>query len=106
MARIKYIEHGGRVREVEVETGLTVMEGAVDNEVEGVIAECGGGCACATCHCYIDPEWVDRLPPMEEMERLMLECAWEPKKNSRLTCQLEVTDEFDGLVVRVPAEQN
>ncbi len=106
MPRITYIEHSGIIHEVEVENGLTVMEGAVDNDVEGVIAECGGGCACATCHCYIDEAWLDRLPKMEEMERVMLECAWEPKENSRLTCQIEVTDKLDGLVVHVPEEQN
>ncbi len=106
MPKITYIEHTGTIHEVEVENGLTVMEGALDNDVEGVIAECGGGCACATCHCYIDEAWLDHLPKMEEMERVMLECAWKPKENSRLTCQIEVTDKLDGLVVQVPEEQS
>ncbi len=106
MARIIYIEANGTRHEVEVPTGLTVMEGARDNNIPGIDADCGGACACSTCHAYIDPEWVDRLPPKEAMEEDMLDFAWQPdEKRSRLTCQLKVTDDLDGLIVHLPEKQ-
>jgi len=87
--------------EVEVENGYSVMEGAINNNVEGIVAECGGACACATCHSYIDESWLERLPEMEDMEDSMLDAAYERKNNSRLTCQIEMSDELDGLIVNV-----
>lgn len=101
MPRIVYLTRDGQRREIDVEVGSTVMEGAIDNGVEGIVAECGGACACATCHAYIDEKWLDRLPPMEDMEDAMLDSAVERRSNSRLTCQIEVTPELDGLIVQV-----
>jgi 2Fe-2S ferredoxin len=101
MPKIIYHARDGKVHEVEVDTGYTVMEGAIDNNVPGIVAECGGACACATCHSYIDGKWLEKLPPMEDMEDAMLESAQDRRENSRLTCQIEVTDELDGLVVNV-----
>lgn len=103
MTTIVFIERDGTRREVQVPIGHTVMEAAVDNGVRGVLAECGGACACATCHAYIDPAWLPRLRPMAEMEDAMLDTAAERRPTSRLTCQLEVTPELDGLVVAVAA---
>jgi 2Fe-2S ferredoxin len=106
MAKITYIEFNGTPHEVEVASGLTVMEGARDNGIPGIEADCGGACACSTCHVYVDPAWIDRLPPKEAMEEDMLDFAYEPDpERSRLTCQLRVTDELDGLVVRMPEKQ-
>jgi 2Fe-2S ferredoxin len=101
MPKITYIAPNGERHEVEVETGYSVMEGAINNNIEGIVAECGGACACATCHSYIDEAWLDKLPPMDDMEDSMLDAAFERKPNSRLTCQIEVSDELDGLVVHV-----
>ncbi|RMF38010.1 MAG: 2Fe-2S ferredoxin [Alphaproteobacteria bacterium] len=105
MARIIYIEHNGTRHEVDVPNGLTVMEGARDNNIPGIDADCGGACACSTCHVYVDPEWIDKLPPREDMEIDMLDFAYEPNERSRLTCQIKVTDELDGLVVQMPEKQ-
>jgi 2Fe-2S ferredoxin len=106
MARITYIEFNGKEHVVDVANGMTVMEGARDNNIPGIEADCGGACACSTCHVYVDEAWVDRLPPKEAMEEDMLDFAWEPDpERSRLTCQLKVTDELDGLVVRMPEKQ-
>ena len=102
MPRITYIEHNGTEHVVDVPVGLTVMEGARDNGIPGIEADCGGACACSTCHVYVDPAWVERLPPKEAMEEDMLDFAWEPDPaRSRLTCQLRVTDELDGLEIHV-----
>jgi len=101
MATISYITPDGTQHDVEVENGYSVMEGAINNNISGIVAECGGACACATCHSYIDDAWLDRLPPMDDMEDSMLDAAFERRHNSRLTCQIEVTDELDGLVVHV-----
>ena len=106
MAKITYIEWGGARHEVEVKTGMTVMEGARDNGIPGIEADCGGACACSTCHVYVDPTWVDKLPPKDDMEADMLDFAYEPDPaRSRLTCQLKVTDALDGLVVQMPEKQ-
>ena len=101
MPRIVYVEADGTRREVEVPVGHTVMEGAVDNGIPGILAECGGACACATCHAYVDPAWAGRLKPPEPMEDAMLDTALERRPTSRLTCQVEVTADLDGLVVYV-----
>lgn len=106
MARITYIEWNGTRHEVEVRNGMTVMEGARDNGIPGIEADCGGACACSTCHVYVAPEWVDKLPPKDSMEADMLDFAYNPDtERSRLTCQLRVTDAIDGLVVQMPEKQ-
>jgi len=101
MPRITYLESDGGRRDLDIDIGSTVMEGAVDNNVPGIVAECGGACACATCHAYVDDAWLDKLPPMSEMEDAMLDSALERRPNSRLSCQIEVTAELDGLIVHV-----
>jgi 2Fe-2S ferredoxin len=101
MAKITYITRDGERHEVDVDNGYSVMEGAINNQVDGIVAECGGACACATCHAYIDEAWLEKLPPMDDMEDSMLDAAFERKPNSRLTCQLEVSDALDGLTVTV-----
>ena len=101
MPRVVYIEDDGTHVEVDVEEGYSVMEGAIMNGVEGIEAECGGACSCATCHCYIPEEWWDKLPKMDVIEDSMLEAATERRSNSRLTCQIPMTDELDGLVLEV-----
>ncbi|MCY3730710.1 MAG: 2Fe-2S iron-sulfur cluster-binding protein [Rhodospirillaceae bacterium] len=101
MPRIVYIEPDGTRRELDVPVGYSVMEGATLNDVQGIEAECGGACSCATCHAYIDEAWLHRLPQMEGMEDSMLESAVERQPNSRLTCQIQVSAELDGLVLKV-----
>ena len=106
MVKITYIEFNGTEHIVDVETGMTVMEGARDNNIPGIEADCGGACACSTCHVYIDASWVKKIPEKEDMEEDMLDFAYSPDENlSRLTCQIEVTDELDGLIVRMPEKQ-
>ena len=105
MAKITYIEHSGKEHVVDVTTGLTVMEGARDNNIPGIEADCGGACACATCHVYVDEKWFGKLKKIEDTERDMLDVAFEPNKFSRLGCQITVTDELDGLVVKMPSKQ-
>lgn len=105
MPQVSYVSHDGSVIEVDVPAGTSVMQGAVDNMIDGIVAECGGSCSCATCHCYVDEAWLERLPPPSGMEKDMLECVLEPRQNSRLSCQVVVTEELDGLVVRLPESQ-
>ena len=106
MAKITYIEHNGTRHEVEVANGLTVMEGARDNNIPGIEADCGGACAYSTCHVYVDPAWVGKLPAKDDMEEDMLDFAYQPDPaRSRLTCQLKVTEALDGLVVQMPEKQ-
>ena len=106
MAKITYVEHSGKRHEVEVPNGLTVMEGARDNGIPGIEADCGGACACSTCHVYIDPDWVEKIPAKDSMEEDMLDFAWNPDPaTSRLTCQIKVTAEMDGLRVQLPEKQ-
>ena len=106
MAKITYIEHSGKTHTIEVSNGLSVMEGAVQNNIPGIDADCGGGMACATCHVYVTEDWFDKLPKKEDGEEDMLDMAYEPKKNSRLSCQLIVNDQLDGLVVTTPEKQS
>lgn len=101
MPKIIYIALDGERHEVDVENGYTVMEGAINNNIDGIVAECGGACACATCHSYVDEAWLDRVPEMDDMEDSMLDAAYERRDNSRLTCQIEVNDSLDGLVIHV-----
>jgi 2Fe-2S ferredoxin len=105
MPRITYIEHNGTEHTVDVAIGLTVMEGAVNNNVPGIDADCGGACACSTCHAYVNSDWVGKLPAREDMEEDMLDFAYEPNERSRLTCQIQVTSELDGLVLQLPEKQ-
>ena len=105
MAKITYIENSGEKHIVEVQKGLTVMEGAVANNVPGIDADCGGGMACATCHVYVKDEWFDKINKKTEGEDDMLDQAYEPKKNSRLSSQIQVTDDIDGLEVYLPEKQ-
>ena len=105
MAKINYITHDNQNFTIEVQNGLTVMEGAVQNDVPGIDADCGGGMACATCHVYVKENWLDKLPKKEDGEEDMLDMAYEPKQNSRLSCQIVVSDELDGLIVNIPSKQ-
>jgi ferredoxin, 2Fe-2S len=106
MASVTYIEHNGTEYVIDVPVGTSVMQGAVQNGVEGIVAECGGGLACATCHCYVDAAWFAKLPAASEAEVQMLDSAANDRKsNSRLSCQINVTDELDGLIVRLPEKQ-
>ena len=105
MAKIKYIEHSGKLNVIEIKNGLTVMEGAVQNNIPGIDADCGGSCACATCHVYVDKKWFNKLTKKEDAEEDMLDMAYEPKRFSRLSCQITVEDKLDGLVVKMPSKQ-
>ena len=105
MPKITYIEHSGKSHTVEVDNGLTVMEGAVQNNIPGIDADCGGGMACATCHVYVKEEWFDKINKKNEGEDDMLDQAFEPKKNSRLSCQINISEEINGLVVNLPEKQ-
>jgi 2Fe-2S ferredoxin len=106
MPKIKYIEHSGKEHEVEVPAGWSVMEGAVKNLIPGIDADCGGACACATCHVFVDGDWLAKLPKKEDMEETMLDFAPDMAANSRLSCQIKVTPALDGLVVRMPKSQH
>ncbi|MFT0891152.1 2Fe-2S iron-sulfur cluster-binding protein [Pseudochelatococcus sp. G4_1912] len=105
MPKITYIDAAGNSRIVEAVIGSTVMEVAVHNSIPGILAECGGACACATCHVYIEEEWVDIVGPPEPMEEDMLDFALDVRSNSRLSCQIRVREELDGLVVQTPLKQ-
>ena len=105
MPKLIYQIFGGETREVEVPDGTSVMEGAVRNGVPGIDGDCGGACACATCHVYVDPAWMDKVGKSESMEEDMLDFAFDVRENSRLSCQIKVTDALDGLVVTTPEKQ-
>ena len=105
MPKITYIEHNGKSHVVEVPKELSIMEGAVQNNIPGIDADCGGSCACATCHVYVDEKWLSKLQKKENAEEDMLDMAFEPNKSSRLTCQITVIDDLDGLVVKMPSKQ-
>ena len=106
MPKITYRDNQGNSQTVEVENGLSVMEGAIQNDVLGIDADCGGAMACATCHVYVQENWFNKLPKAEDAEVDMIDMSFEPKKNSRLSCQLMVSDEIDGLVVTTPEKQS
>ena len=105
MAKITYIEHDGTEHVVDVKNGLTVMEGAVKNNIPGIDADCGGACACATCHVYVDEAWMEKVGEPSEMEEGMLDFATDVRPNSRLSCQIKLTAGLDGLVLRIPETQ-
>jgi 2Fe-2S ferredoxin len=105
MVKIIFVDVQGTARSVDGEVGSTVMETAIKNAVPGIEAECGGACACSTCHVYIEEEWRDRVGAPSPMEEDMLDFAFEVQPNSRLSCQIKVTEELDGLTVRTPERQ-
>mgnify|MGYP002621985762 CR=1 FL=1 len=105
MAKITYIEHSGTEHVIDVENGMTVMEGAIKNSIPGIDADCGGACACATCHVYVDEAWSEIIGEPEAMEEDMLDFAYDVRPTSRLSCQIKVRDELDGLVVNIPERQ-
>ena len=106
MTKITYKDNTGASKTIEVENGLSIMEGAIQNDIPGIDADCGGSMACATCHVYVEEKWLNKLPKMEDAEVDMIDMAYEPKKNSRLSCQLIVSDELEGLIVTTPAKQS
>ena len=106
MSKITYTDNKGNSKTIEVENGLTVMEGAIQNDIPGIDADCGGSMACATCHVYVEEKWLDKIPKAEEAEVDMIDMAHEPKKNSRLSCQIIVTDKLEGLVIKTPEKQS
>jgi 2Fe-2S ferredoxin len=106
MAKITYIEHSGKTHVVDVPNGQSVMEGAVKHAVPGIDADCGGACACATCHVYVDEAWIGKTGDKSTMEESMLDFASETLPTSRLSCQIKVTDALDGLIVRLPQSQH
>lgn len=105
MPTIKFIENNGTEHVVHAEIGQSAMQAAVNNMVPGIIADCGGSCSCATCHGYVDEAWLNHMPVAEQYELDMLSCAMDVKDNSRLTCQVHITPELDGLVIRLPQSQ-
>ena len=105
MTKIIYNTHDNKTHTIDVQNGLTVMEGAVQNDIPGIDADCGGGMACATCHVYVDENWFDKLNKIEDTERDMLDVAFDPNKFSRLGCQITVSDDLNGLVVKMPLKQ-
>ena len=105
MPKITYITHDNKTHTIDVQNGLTVMEGAIQNDIPGIDADCGGSMACATCHVYVEDKWLDKVPKAEEAEIDMIDMAFEPKKNSRLSCQIIVTEELNGLEVTTPEKQ-
>ncbi len=105
MTRIIYIEHSGEKHELEIANGTSIMQAALDNNVRGIVADCGGSCSCATCHVYIDENWLNKASEKSEMEEILLEEVCDPQDNSRLSCQVEVSDELEGMIVRIPERQ-
>ena len=106
MPKITYKDNQGNSKTIEVENGLSVMEGAIQNDISGIDADCGGAMACATCHVYVEENWFNKLTKAEDAEVDMIDMAYEPKKNSRLSCQIIVSDELDGLEVTTPEKQS
>ena len=105
MPKITYKDKDGNSKTIEVEKGLTVMEGAIQNDIPGIDADCGGSMACATCHVYVEDSWFNKILKAEDAENDMIDMAYNPKKNSRLSCQIIVSEELDGLIVTTPEKQ-
>lgn len=106
MPTVTYVSSSGNSRQVDVPLGMSVMQAALNHKVEGILGECGGNCMCATCHVYVDPSFLNRIPPAKDNEKFMLSIAAEgPETNSRLSCQIKMTEELDGIIVRLPAKQ-
>ena len=106
MTKVIYKDFKGNSITIEVENGLSVMEGAIQNEIPGIDADCGGAMACSTCHVYVEENWFNKIPKAEDAEVDMIDMAYEPKKNSRLSCQIIINDELDGLKVTTPEKQS
>ena len=106
MPKITFIDNQSNSKTIDIEKGLSVMEGAIQNNIPGIDADCGGSMACATCHVYVKEEWLNKIPKADEGEVDMIDMAFEPKKNSRLSCQIVITDELDGLIVTTPEKQS
>lgn len=106
MPIVTYVSSSGISRKIDVASGMSVMQAALNHKVEGILGECGGNCMCATCHVYVDPSFLSRIPPAKENEKFMLSIAAEgPETNSRLSCQIKMTEELDGIVIRLPGKQ-
>lgn len=105
MGRVTYIESNGEQHQVNLENGQSIMQGALDNLIEGILGECGGCCSCATCHCYVDEAWLEKVGAPDDMEKDMLDSVVDPQSSSRLSCQIQMSDDLDGLVVRLPESQ-
>ncbi len=105
MPKVIYIEHNGTQHVIEAEIGKSIMQASIDQMLPGILGDCGGNCACATCHGYIDQHWLDKLPPVSEDEKMMLEATLDMRPTSRLTCQIYLQPELDGIVVHLPEEQ-
>lgn len=105
MGRVTYIESNGERHQVNLENGQSIMQGALDNLIEGILGECGGCCSCATCHCYVDDAWLEKVGAPDDMEKDMLDSVVDPKSSSRLSCQIQMSNDLDGLVVRLPESQ-
>ena len=106
MSKITYKDNSNNSKTIHVENGLSVMEGAIQNNIPGIDADCGGSMACATCHVYVEEKWLDKIPKAEDAEVDMIDMAYEPKSNSRLSCQIIINDELDGLTVKTPLKQS
>jgi len=106
MPKIIYIEFSGKEHQIEMPVGYSIMEGAIKNSIPGIDADCGGSCACATCHVYVDEKFIEKIPKAKESEQDMIDFVTNPQKNSRLSCQIMITDELDGIVVRMPQKQS
>ena len=105
MPRVTFIQADGSSSEVEALSGDSIMETAIDNDIDGIVAECGGACSCATCHVYVEDQWLGKLPAPDALEDGMLDCVIDRRPNSRLSCQIRVSDEIDGITVHVPSAQ-
>ncbi|HEV7968075.1 MAG TPA: 2Fe-2S iron-sulfur cluster-binding protein [Candidatus Acidoferrales bacterium] len=106
MPIVTYVSASGISRQIDVPSGMSVMQAALNHRVEGILGECGGNCMCATCHVYVDVSFLSRIPPAKDNEKFMLSIAAEgPEMSSRLSCQIKITEELDGIVVRLPAKQ-
>lgn len=105
MAKITFIEADGSEKQVDVPAGTNIMQAALDNDIAGIMGDCGGACSCATCHCYIDESYTAKLPDVDPIEASMLDFAIDPQNNSRLGCQVTVTEDISGIIVRLPASQ-
>ena len=105
MPKVTYKDYKGESKTIEVDNGLSIMEGAIQNDIPGIDADCGGSMACATCHVYVEEKWFSKIPTAEDAEVDMIDMAYEPKKNSRLSCQIIISDELDGLEITTPEKQ-
>ena len=106
MPLVTYVSSSGICRQIDVPSGMSIMQAALNHRIEGILGECGGNCMCATCHVYVDVRFLNRIPPVKENEKFMLSISAEgPEPNSRLSCQIKMTEDLDGIVVRLPGKQ-